>query len=837
ENLDIHHNSLTLFALTLPLAFSCLFSQLRYDGCEAIAGNLAKTTNIISPCPPSARLHQIVNLGLRAESEGARPENTPLPGLTNNLGPAVVAKGIDLEYEPEECNGHRRNGQASEASLGHLDLQKPTVSSDSGGESDRENIPPKEVQEHILKITKNKIAVDEINVVRSNGEMPLPNDELSADNICLRVKQELQKMNISQEVFAKCVLGKTQGYLSEMLKHGEKVFYSREKANSKGRMNFEKMRQFLLKPEEERRVIYADKARELREERLSRKRLSFTVCGKKLMMMAYSHQTPDDFKPSLSKLKCYSQDSGVSYIVSPETTPTHLRLAVSPHHPSEVYRNSVTVKAEHISPPRARERSAYENPNAHVSHYLSPIEINDRIVFMREGSPPSASAEAMSYSRKEPVADELQVDKHLVTTKIAALSRKQLTPTKTRPSPSPIEKEPVIRYYTAGEARRHSESEDSSYGIPEDVVTIETLPLQSLAAADLESNDDRPEPLVIRRASFDPSKIEIEHGTTPPAAMYAYYVTAHKAPCRTAAFSASVFYIFNQVLDVDRMVAKNTMPQTHDQGQGMNLENHPVIRTLYDHTEEVTALEFHPFASVLVSGSKDCTIKLFDISKPSVKKAYRAIQEAEVINSMSFHPSGDYIIVSTEHPTIRLYDINTFQCFVPANPREYHTGPVTMVRYAPTGNLYASSSTDGAIKVWDGVSNKCVTTFPQAHKGAEVYTVQFSHNSKYLISCGKDNVVFLWELSTGRAVNMYTGATMSNYRTQAVFNHTEDFILVADEKNNSITCWNTRSTEKQKSLSSGHNNHIRCIVHSPAGAAFVSCSDDFRARFWYCEGI
>ena len=44
-------------------------------------------------------------------------------------------------------------------------------------------------------------------------------------------------------------------------------------------------------------------------------------------------------------------------------------------------------------------------------------------------------------------------------------------------------------------------------------------------------------------------------------------------------------FLFSKVLDVDRMVAKNTMPQTHDQGQGMNLENHPVIRTLYDHTE------------------------------------------------------------------------------------------------------------------------------------------------------------------------------------------------------------------------------------------------------------
>ena len=47
--------------------------------------------------------------------------------------------------------------------------------------------------------------------------------------------------------------------------------------------------------------------------------------------------------------------------------------------------------------------------------------------------------------------------------------------------------------------------------------------------------------------------------------------------------------------------------------------------------QEVTAVEFHPSALVLASGSKDCTVKLFDISKPSVKKAYRAIQVEKLL--------------------------------------------------------------------------------------------------------------------------------------------------------------------------------------------------------------
>lgn len=54
----------------LCLLQPCFYSQLRYDGFEAIASTLAKVVNIISACPPMARLHQVVNLGLQAEAEG-----------------------------------------------------------------------------------------------------------------------------------------------------------------------------------------------------------------------------------------------------------------------------------------------------------------------------------------------------------------------------------------------------------------------------------------------------------------------------------------------------------------------------------------------------------------------------------------------------------------------------------------------------------------------------------------------------------------------------------------------------------------------------------------------
>ncbi|XP_063231915.1 cleavage stimulation factor subunit 1 [Bacillus rossius redtenbacheri] len=325
-----------------------------------------------------------------------------------------------------------------------------------------------------------------------------------------------------------------------------------------------------------------------------------------------------------------------------------------------------------------------------------------------------------------------------------------------------------------------------------------------------------------------------------PALYETAYVTSHKGNCRAGAFSCDGQLIATgsvdasiKILDVDRMLAKSAPDGGEPVG---DTQGHPVIRTLYDHLEEVTCLEFHPREPILVSGSRDFSIKLFDYSKTSVKKAFRTITDADQIRCMSFHPTGDYLVVGTNHPVVRLYDVNTAQCYVCSVPSHQHTGGVTSLKYSVDGKLCASSSVDGSIKVWDGVSNRCVNTFLKAHDGAEVCSVCFTRNGKYLLSSGKDSLVKLWELSTSRCLIAYTGAGTTgkqDHKAQAVFNHTEDYVLFPDEATTSLCAWNSRNASRKQLLSLGHNGPVRLIAHSPNAPAFLTCSDDFRARFWF----
>ncbi|XP_041377210.1 cleavage stimulation factor subunit 1-like isoform X2 [Gigantopelta aegis] len=267
------------------------------------------------------------------------------------------------------------------------------------------------------------------------------------------------------------------------------------------------------------------------------------------------------------------------------------------------------------------------------------------------------------------------------------------------------------------------------------------------------------------------SGIDLEYETevqtiSAEAALYeTCYVTAHKGPCRAASFHPSGQLIATgsddasiKILDVERMLAKSATPaeiiamETPQQ----QMENHPVIRTLYDHVGEVTCLDFHPFHQILVSGGSDFSIRFFEYSKPSVKKAYKSIQEAAAVTCLSFHPGGDYILTGTEHSTLRLYDVNTFQCFVSSDPKDQHKGPLTDVNWSPNAKLFVTCSRDGSMKIWDGVSQKCISTLIDAHKGEELCSAVFSRNSKYILSSGKDSLVRLWELSTNRCLIVYT---------------------------------------------------------------------------------
>ncbi len=253
-------------------------------------------------------------------------------------------------------------------------------------------------------------------------------------------------------------------------------------------------------------------------------------------------------------------------------------------------------------------------------------------------------------------------------------------------------------------------------------------------------------------------------------------------------------------------------------------------RVYKDHLSRVNALDFHPQAStpVLVSGSEDATLRFYDLSS-AAPSALRQCSDTHAVSSVEFHPLGGHMLVGTSHPAVHLYDVATFKCYLSASPLDHHTAPVTGVRWAPSGKAYASCGGD-AVKLWDGVSGRCVKTLGAAHLGAPVYSLLFTPSGEQLLTCGGDSCVRLWDVGTGQQVRAYEGAQQT-MRTNCAFSADGKFVLCSDEATGEVVAWDVATADEVARVAA-HGGAVRWLAVSTAGVV-VSLGSDGSLRAWH----
>ncbi|GHO49954.1 hypothetical protein KSX_81170 [Ktedonospora formicarum] len=162
-----------------------------------------------------------------------------------------------------------------------------------------------------------------------------------------------------------------------------------------------------------------------------------------------------------------------------------------------------------------------------------------------------------------------------------------------------------------------------------------------------------------------------------------------------------------------------------------------VIYTYHGHKDQVYTVAWSPDGTRLASGSEDKTLQIWDATTGNHLLVYQAQDKVE---SVTWSPDGTSIAAATsdKDPVVRIWHASLG---TPITVYRGHSAGVFSLSWAPDGKRIVSGSADDTAQVWNAITGRIITTYPDAMTGGAV-CVSWSPDGKYIASSGLGRSVY-----------------------------------------------------------------------------------------------
>jgi len=170
-------------------------------------------------------------------------------------------------------------------------------------------------------------------------------------------------------------------------------------------------------------------------------------------------------------------------------------------------------------------------------------------------------------------------------------------------------------------------------------------------------------------------------------------------------------------------------------------------KTFQAHSGEILFLVFGPREGLALSGGRDETIKLWDMTSG---ECLRTIQgRGNGVFFLALSPDGHRILSGSYSDTLRLWDIKSGECL---HTFQGHKESVSSVATTPNGKFCLSGGLDWDIRLWDLDNGACLHTF-KGHTEA-VGPLAVSPDGRFFFSGSDDGTIRKWDLGTRKSLEI-----------------------------------------------------------------------------------
>jgi WD40 repeat protein len=249
----------------------------------------------------------------------------------------------------------------------------------------------------------------------------------------------------------------------------------------------------------------------------------------------------------------------------------------------------------------------------------------------------------------------------------------------------------------------------------------------------------------------------------------------------------------------------------------------PLVRTLAGHADVVAAVAITRDGRLVVSGSWDRTLKLWDLANGLELRTLAG--HTGQVYAVAVTPDGRLAVSGSEDRTLKVWDLGNG---VELHNLASHIEGVSAVAITPDGRLAVSGSYDNTLKVWDLATGTELCTLTGPTHGVPAVAVTTDGRLAVSGSGFWDPDLKVWDLATGTELRTLAG---HEYGVPAVAVTPDGRLVISGSGDNTLKVWDLATGVELHTLV-GHAHWVSAVAVTPDGRLAVSGSTDTTLKVW-----